>query len=73
MESNHELEEIVIKNSTCYYFDEIIKFEEFWFWNHTKVFWFVIFHTKIWLMQNHCVLGSTKYTNLLEFLIGIDI
>ena len=29
MESNHELEEIVIKNSTCYYFDEIIKFEEF--------------------------------------------
>ena len=29
MESNDELKEINIKNSTCYYFDDIIKIEDF--------------------------------------------
>ena len=29
MESNDELTEINIKNLTCFYFDEIIKFEDF--------------------------------------------
>ena len=29
MESNNELKEIDIKNCTCYYFDEIIKIENF--------------------------------------------
>ena len=29
MDSNDELKEIDIKNRTCYYFDDIIKFENF--------------------------------------------
>ena len=29
MESNDKLKEIVIKNRTCYYFDDIIKMEDF--------------------------------------------
>ena len=29
MESNYKLEEISIKNRTCYYFDDIIKLEDF--------------------------------------------
>ena len=29
MESNNELKENVIKNRTCYYFDDIIKIENF--------------------------------------------
>ena len=29
MESNDKLKEIDIKNRTCYYFDEIIKIEDF--------------------------------------------
>ena len=29
MESNYELKEINIKNCTCYYFDDINKFEDF--------------------------------------------
>ena len=29
MESNDELKEIDIKNRTCYYFDHIIKIEDF--------------------------------------------
>ena len=29
MERNDELKEIVIKNCTCYYFDDIIKIEDF--------------------------------------------
>ena len=33
MESNVELKEIDIKNRTCYYFDDIIKLEDFHFDN----------------------------------------
>ena len=29
MESNAEIKEIDIKNRTCHYFDDIIKFEDF--------------------------------------------
>ena len=29
MDSNNELKEIHIKNRTCYYFDDIIKIEDF--------------------------------------------
>ena len=28
MDSNNELKEIDLKNRTCYYFDDIIKFED---------------------------------------------
>ena len=31
MVSNNELNEIQIKNCTCYYFDDMIKFEDFHF------------------------------------------
>ena len=33
MDSNNELKEIHIKNRTCYYFDDIIKIEDFIFNN----------------------------------------
>ena len=33
MESNNKLKEIDIKNRTCFYFDEIIKIEDFDFHN----------------------------------------
>ena len=33
MESNDKLRQISIKNFTCYYFDDIIKFEDFNFDN----------------------------------------
>ena len=33
MDSNNELKEIHIKNRTCYYFDDIIKIEDFNFNN----------------------------------------
>ena len=33
MESNYKLKEIDIKNRTCYYFDDIIKIEDFNFSN----------------------------------------
>ena len=29
MDSNYEIKEIYIKNRTCYYFDEIMKIEDF--------------------------------------------
>ena len=50
----------------CYYFNDIIKLENFNFdnilidENHTKIPWFVTFHVNLWLVQNHCVLGSIK-------------
>ena len=50
----------------CYYFDDIIKIEDFDFdnisidKNNVKIFWFITFYTKFWLVQNHCVLGSIK-------------
>ena len=33
MESNNKLKEINIKNCTCYYFDDIVKIEDFDFDN----------------------------------------
>ena len=33
MKSNDKLKEIYIKNRTCYYFDDVIKFEDFHFGN----------------------------------------
>ena len=28
--------------------------------NHTKIFWFMTFHIKLWLVQNLCVLDLTR-------------
>ena len=33
MESNNELKEMAIGNTTCYYFDDITEFEDFHFGN----------------------------------------
>ena len=30
---NNELKKVTVKNSTCYYFDDTIKFEDFYFDN----------------------------------------
>ena len=44
MESNEELKEINIKNRACYYFDGMIKIEDFdliifyWMKNYTEIF-----------------------------------
>ena len=61
MESN-KLKEIYIKNCTFYCFDDIVKIKDFDVDNilvdrkSNKTFWFMTFHTKHCLVQNHCVL-----------------
>ena len=62
MESNNELKKIDIKNCTCYYFDNIMRVENFHFDN---IWQFInqnhmTFHTKLLCVQNHSVLGSIK-------------
>ena len=32
--------------------------------NHTKIFWFMTFHTKFCLVQNHCLLDLMKCMDL---------
>ena len=59
IESNNKLKEIVIKNYTCYYFDDATKTKDFDFNNS--------------LVQNHCVIGLIKQMYLLEFMMGLDI
>ena len=44
MKTNNELKEIDFKNRTCYYFDSIIKIEDF---NVLKMFQFTTFHVII--------------------------
>ena len=34
---------------------------------------FITFHTKLCLIQNHCVLDSIKWKDLLDFTEGLDI
>ena len=38
---------------------------------NTKVFYFMTFHTKLWWMQNHCVLGSIKIKGFIKIYKGI--
>ena len=58
MENN----EFCMKTCMWYYFDDIIKMEDFNFdiilidiKNCTKLFWFTTLHIKLKLAQNHCV------------------
>ena len=49
---NNEFKNAYIKNSMCYYFYDVTKFENFDFdilinENHTKIFKFVTFHIKL--------------------------
>ena len=69
----NNLKEINFKNCGCYYFDGIIKVEDFDFdmKYHMKIFWFVTFHTNLWLLQNHCVLALIKEAHLLEFMMEL--
>ena len=47
-----------IKNHRCYYFDDIITLQDFYFNNILmKIFWFMISHIKIWLVQKLGVLN----------------
>ena len=34
--------------------------------NHTKILWFMTFHIKLWLLQNHCVLGSDEFIRIYD-------
>ena len=68
---------VIIK---CYYFENIIKCEDFDFDNilidgksHENNFIYGISHTKLWLEQNLCILGSIKQMDWLEFMMEIDI
>ena len=63
----NNLKEINIENRTCYYYDDIIRIEDFDFDNslldeksYMYIFWFMAFHRKLRLVLNHCVLGSIK-------------
>ena len=50
-----------MKNRTCYYFDDIIKLQDFDIDNisiHQKSF--MVFHIKLKLVQNICKLDSIK-------------
>ena len=79
MESNDELKEIDIKNCTCYYFDDVMKIVDFNLNNfliyekYTKIFWFIRFNTKLWLMLNLWVLTYLEVQNLISFTTGLDI
>ena len=62
-----------------YYFDDIIKIEDFnldYFLidmkEHIKIFYFITFHTKSWLL-NLYVLDLIKYMDLLDFMIELDV
>ena len=41
--------------------------------NHTKIFWFMTLHTKLWLVQSHCMLDSIKYMDFLETIMEVDV
>ena len=38
-----------------------------------KIFWFMIFHAKLWLVQNHFVLVLIKTMGLLKFIMEVDV
>ena len=66
MKSKDELKEIYNKNDTAYYFDVIIRF-----WDRDIDFSDVLSDKKLY--QENNVLGSIKQTDLLKFIIKLDI
>ena len=52
-QQTNECKKVRVKNCTCYFFDDIITFENFDFdtilidENFTKIFWFIISHKKL--------------------------
>ena len=79
----NNLKEINIKNHTCYYFDDVIKIEDYDFDNilldeksYKNILVYDISYKTflhLLLVQIHCLLGSIKYMDLLEFMIELDI
>ena len=58
---NNKFKQVCLKNYMRYYMDGMIKFEHFHSYNilvDEKSF--IAIHIKLSLVQNHCVLGSTK-------------
>ena len=64
---------------TCYYFDDIIKIKDFDFnntlldENQMKIFSFMKFWKKLWLVLSLSVLCLIKWMGLLEAVIDPDI
>ena len=79
MESNNELKEVNIKNCTSYYFDDIIKTEEFYFDNiliHEKLCENTLVYNisyKTLISAKPFCIRFDKKMDLLEFMMGQDI
>ena len=79
MESNDKLKENDIKNRTCYYFDDIIKIEDFDLDNflideqsYENILVYKISHKSL-IDSKPLVFNSIKYMDLLEFMMELDI
>ena len=78
MESKGELKGIDTKNRTCYYFNDIIKFEDFYFCNilcNEKPYGSILIYdiSRKTLGIKHYALGSIKKVDLLKFMMELDI
>ena len=66
MEKNEKLKKLVLKIvrviiSMKYLKLKILILTIFYLMkSHTKIFWFMIFHTKLSLVRSHCVIGLIK-------------
>ena len=69
MERKDELKKKYVKNLKCYYFDDLIKDKDIYsvdilidekLYETNKNIYFITFHTKLQLAQNHDVLGLIK-------------
>ena len=79
MESNDKLKENDIKNRTCYYFDDIIKIEDFDLDNflideqsYENILVYKISYKSL-IDSKPLVFNSIKYIDLLEFMMELDI
>ena len=80
---NNKSKKVGVKNRTYYYFDDIIKIENFDFHNvlldgTMKLFWFMTFCTKPWKVQNYAyyarIIGPEKYHTIpsrIRYLTGL--
>ena len=79
MDSNYELKEIHIKNRTCYYFHNIVKIKDFTLDNiliDRKLCKNILVYNisyQILIELPLCVLDLIKQTDLLEFIMALDI
>ena len=73
------IKNVNIKNVICYYFDDITKIEDFGFndilldeKSYGSIL-FIIFCTKLWLVQNLCILCFIRWMGLLEIIMRLNI